>query len=572
MKFDHLSELFKKVTPYIAGVTVTILASTALGQQVADPDLGAINKMETTASELVKELRTNLCKVCRDGSARVNTGTLISSEGYILTSSMRGLAEDDLPYFIILENGQRVLAETVGEPYQGALLLKVELPENSGLFPASLPSEDGPHASEGAWYLYASWNGSPIEKEIVRIHFARVLRAGESNIDRFTVDASITNPGSPLFDLNGNFVALMTKATDGKMIASCIPLLDLYSQWDSLGKITKELKQNADSKPIDAGVEVLKSSKEGATFRKHLVNYCDKHLPTPSLVAIFEDEKPIIYGTVINKDGLILSKASELGANLFCKIDGEMLPATLLATDEKTDLAILSVDATDLIPVQWSDSKLKSGTWLYSRVAEIDNGLDGSSIGSFSHEAPIPRNHSSLHSPERQTTMGVVLEHSSNSCKIAAIVPESPITKTDAKRLDTITHIDGVEVPNRNALTALLEKHSSGDEIELTLQRGEQIITTELSLSASYSRASQTESVNSTDPNFLPSIRSYGFEKVIIHDSPVTYWQCGGPLQNLKGEVFGINIAHHSKGVNYALPVDVIREAVKRMLSKSLKF
>ena len=64
-------------------------------------------------------------------------------------------------------------------------------------------------------------------------------------------------------------------------------------------------------------------------------------------------------GFIIRADGLILtnlhvvSEAEKLSVRFK---DGRILPATLLASDDKTDIAVVKVDATGLTAVEWGDS------------------------------------------------------------------------------------------------------------------------------------------------------------------------------------------------------------------------
>lgn len=64
-------------------------------------------------------------------------------------------------------------------------------------------------------------------------------------------------------------------------------------------------------------------------------------------------------GFIIDSDGLILTnlhvvhEAEKLNVRFK---DGRILPATILASDDKTDIAVLKVEATDLVPIEWGDS------------------------------------------------------------------------------------------------------------------------------------------------------------------------------------------------------------------------
>ena len=56
---------------------------------------------------------------------------------------------------------------------------------------------------------------------------------------------------------------------------------------------------------------------------------------------------------------------------------------------------------------------------------------------------------------------------------------------------------------------------------------------------------------------------------VLQHDTPSRYTLMGGPLLNLKGELIGMNIARVNRAENYALPISVVQESVKRILEKA---
>ncbi|MHA3775238.1 trypsin-like peptidase domain-containing protein [Verrucomicrobiota bacterium sgz303538] len=64
-------------------------------------------------------------------------------------------------------------------------------------------------------------------------------------------------------------------------------------------------------------------------------------------------------GFIIRADGLILTNLHVVNEaeklNVRFK-DGRILPATLLASDDKTDIAVIKVDATGLTAVEWGDS------------------------------------------------------------------------------------------------------------------------------------------------------------------------------------------------------------------------
>jgi serine protease Do len=98
---------------------------------------------------------------------------------------------------------------------------------------------------------------------------------------------------------------------------------------------------------------------------------------TKSTVQIFSDGKRSALGTVVDKDGFVLTKASELHGKLECQlIDGRRAEAKLVGIERKLDVAMLKVDWKDLQPIDWGDEKsVDRGSWI------ITPGLDKMPIG-----------------------------------------------------------------------------------------------------------------------------------------------------------------------------------------------
>src|SRR5262249_23258344 len=73
-------------------------------------------------------------------------------------------------------------------------------------------------------------------------------------------------------------------------------------------------------------------------------------------VRIYCDDRSVALGTIVSADGLIVTKASQLGEKPECHMaDGRKFSATVVGTDEATDLALLRVAANNLTPVVWAD-------------------------------------------------------------------------------------------------------------------------------------------------------------------------------------------------------------------------
>ena len=85
-----------------------------------------------------------------------------------------------------------------------------------------------------------------------------------------------------------------------------------------------------------------------------------------STVRIKCDDKDAILGTIVDPDGFILTKLSELKGAVYVRLpDGSEYEATTVAAHKDTDLALLKVDVKGLKAVTFAASKtIPQGSWL----------------------------------------------------------------------------------------------------------------------------------------------------------------------------------------------------------------
>jgi len=74
-------------------------------------------------------------------------------------------------------------------------------------------------------------------------------------------------------------------------------------------------------------------------------------------VSLHADGAQVALGTIIDPNGYVVTKASELRTSVACHLsDGRQLTATLVAIHPDYDLALLKVEASRLRAVRWGDS------------------------------------------------------------------------------------------------------------------------------------------------------------------------------------------------------------------------
>src|SRR4051794_17643768 len=110
-----------------------------------------------------------------------------------------------------------------------------------------------------------------------------------------------------------------------------------------------------------------------------------------SVVRVQVDGKDAALGTVVSPDGYVLTKASELrlGKVTVKTKDGRDLDATVTATSDAYDLAVLKADGTGLTPISWgSTADAPVGNW----VSVPGLGGDPVAVGVVSTTPWAPKN------------------------------------------------------------------------------------------------------------------------------------------------------------------------------------
>jgi serine protease Do len=277
-----------------------------------------------------------------------------------------------------------------------------------------------------------------------------------------------------------------------------------------------------------------------------------------STVRIFAEEKPVALGTVVDSDGLILTKASELksAAKLSIKLsDGRQFDVQSVATDVPSDLALLRAPAKGLQAVKWAERTMPVGAWL------VTPGLDPipESIGVVSVE------NQSI--PKPRAVLGVLLRADPKGARVDNIMPRSGAQKAGMEAGDVIIAVDGKKIESRDNLIALMGDLLPGDAVELTVLRGEDEKKLNVELS-DYDVLTQGRVEMQNSLGGPLSRRRAPFAEVIQHDSVLRPEQCGGPICDLNGQTVGVNIARAGRVASYAIPAGVVQRVIKQLLQQ----
>jgi S1-C subfamily serine protease len=77
---------------------------------------------------------------------------------------------------------------------------------------------------------------------------------------------------------------------------------------------------------------------------------------------------------------------------------------------------------------------------------------------------------------------GAELDGTKDTAELSGVSPDSPADKAGMKAGDVVTAVDGKPIKNALALSEKIRQHKPGDNISLTVKRGAEVLTLELTL------------------------------------------------------------------------------------------
>jgi serine protease Do len=281
-----------------------------------------------------------------------------------------------------------------------------------------------------------------------------------------------------------------------------------------------------------------------------------------SVVKLDLNGSTVALAAVIDASGLAVTKASEIkeGKLTAWLASGKEVDVQRIAVDEENDLALVQVNAKNLIPIQWATDEASVGQWVVTPgIAETPQAVGIVSVP--------PRN-----IPPPRAYLGVVLDFKSPDAKIAQIIAGLGAEAAGLKPGDSVLTVNDSPVKEGQELVKRLRKFREGQSVKLRVQRGEEEFEATIKMMAPKPERGGRGFDRSDRMNQMGSVtsqRAEDFELVIQHDTVLQNWQCGGPLMNLEGKAIGLNIARAGRVASYALPASVVKPAIARLKAQT---
>jgi serine protease Do len=279
-----------------------------------------------------------------------------------------------------------------------------------------------------------------------------------------------------------------------------------------------------------------------------------------SIVKLNVDGETMALGAVVDADGLVLTKASQLKrGKLTCWLASEKeVDAELVAVDDEEDVGLVRIHAQGLKSVRWAAGSVSIGQWAITPgIAETPHAVG--IISALPHRIR----------PQR-ALIGVQFDFSTPEPRIEQVLAGFGAEKAGLKPGDILAALDDVVVTNRQQVVDTLREFRGGQTVKLRIQRAEKRFDVEIRLMVAAS--GQLPGAGGSERLYdrldgEVSQRAEGFEQAIEHDTVLQPWLCGGPLVNLDGEAIGLNIARAGRVTTYALPAALVQRILERLKS-----
>lgn len=491
------------------------------------------------------------------------SGVVVDTAGYIL-SAAHAVKPSSL-YEVTFPDGRKFRAIGLGRiPSNDAAVMKIE--------------------EKGSWpYAEMGWSSS-LKKDMpcisiaypgtlaaktptVRLGYVAETQTSEGFI-RTTCLMEPGDSGGPVFDMKGRVIGLHSKINLSLEDNFEIPV-DLYRKyWNSLIRPASYVSlPSAESFARDFHASELKAESIIANLAETL-QYTESRMDKSVMVikSLVNGADMQILGTLIDLKGVVpemilkgksflISKSSMVGDEPLLELKrGVTRVAHVLKRDEDNDLVLLQVQG-----------KINGGVALKNVTSDsVTCGKVGKFLVSpqplgYGVVSVLGNTQFAIAKGPTSAYIGVNTSLKDGRVVISMVQPRSPASVAELEVGDELNSFNGKPVSKMEDLSLEISKHRPDDTLSLQLVRSgvpynKQIVLKPRKLNERHIAYRFTDG---------RSERRDGFKSVLVHDGKLKPAECGGPLFDIDGNFYGINIARVSRTSSLTIPVLTLSKFVR---------
>lgn len=503
------------------------------------------------------------------------SGVVVSADGHILTAAH--VSTPNNTYKVMFPDGTSCIAKGLG---------KIEFANHKTMPDVAMMKIRG----DDKWPYAEMGRSSALKKDepCISIAYPESLNQALPTV-RFGYIADLKNQygfiqstcimepgdsGGPLFDELGRVIGLHSAVDVSENDNFEVPV-DLYRKyWTALNiaEVYHSLPAAEDAVPDDAfaaGIKPLAAlEKPGFNFKTAAAQCKDCSLLIKSTL---KGQEQSIQGTLLSLEGvslkdsfknrsILVSKSSLVGDQPTVELDGKTIIAAVIARDKENDLVLLRVEPM----IKGGISLTQADTVAFSRLGKFlisplsDHTCKAGVIGS--REFSLPK-------ITGAAWLGTETAFKQGWMVVTAVKPNSPASENKLEAGDQILSVNGQAIDSPGDYANALQKYWPDDKITIKLMRTDSSSSKDITLLKEIVLGTQPQKHYNHPAELFEggkSIRRDGFNQVFSHDTRLHPDQCGGPVLDLDGHFYGINIARFSRTGSIAVPVAAIRKFIRQ--------
>jgi serine protease Do len=563
----------KKLILYFIIVSSVIIPGKAFCQKVNN------SKLQQTIGEALKKAYPACVQLfaydtlAKQQAGGQFSGVVISKDGYIFTAAH--VAAPGVIYKVTFPDGKLCLAAGLGKivladdkTIPDVAMIKIISP---GSWPyAQLGSSSSLRVYEPCISIsYPESLNQP--KPVLRFGYISKIK----NDRGFIQSTCLMEPGDsggPLFDYLGRVIGLHSAIEIPEQSNYDVPV-DLYKKYFTalkLPKVYDAYPNKEDMVPADSLASAI-ISLPGLSNGKSFIGEVSKFSSNCLRVISNVGERPeSVNGTLFSfgknvtaqdfHKCLVVSKSSLVGdkPEIICA-DRHKVSAKIISRDKENDLVLLEPAEDIKGGISYEQLTTDKGAVVRAGVFLISPQQDTTGIISISGSSVF-----SVRKMANLGFLGIGFKTRNSPLKVSYVFPNLNKSIYQIKIGDEILAINGNTPENFDDYFKTLEHFWPGDTIKLQLRRSDTTLTKTIILDTLPQRH-----FNHPAEMFAggKSIRRDGFNAVFTHDAIVKPNRCGGPVFDLSGNFYGINIARFSRASCLAVPAIVVYDFIYRSIS-----